>query len=108
MKVQIFNEKSTNRPKHVAKKNYETHRVLATLWNTEGPKHCILQGIRDKKFYQFAKYDKFPTLKNVDSKNHVFSPEGYSGSSGAQHTSTPNRELPTNRFRLWKAPDEHI
>ena len=43
MKVQSFNDKSTNRQKYGAKKNVKT-QGSAKLWKIEGPKPRILRG----------------------------------------------------------------
>ena len=105
MKVLVFNDKSTNRPKHIVKKSVKTQGSGKNM-KKQGPKPCILRGLREPTLSSFAKYDTFATLKHVDSKKNLLSPEGYSGSPEAQPTSTPNKELPTNRFRVWKASDE--
>ena len=43
MKVPIFNDKSTNRPKHGVKKSVKTQGSGKIIEN-EGPKHRILGG----------------------------------------------------------------
>ena len=94
MKVLVFNDKSTNRPKHSVKENVKT----------QGSGTNVV--LCDPTLNSLAKYDKLATSKHLDSKKQLFVRERYSGTSGVQRTSAPNRELPTNRFRLWRASDD--
>ena len=54
MKVHIFNDKSTNRPKHGVKQTVKT-QGSGKIMKNEGPKHRILRGLRDKKVLSIRK-----------------------------------------------------